>query len=221
MYRAATALPPPPANTTETAVTAALHAGVGDWLAADVAVAAAHSATENHTHAPAATAASAIAKAATAVAADPKAAVAASAAAASAVAADTKAAVASVASEAKAVAATAVRAARQSLTPYGEAAAAAREARESMRMRENPNNLVIKSFADVAVADLELVRRELGVVGVYVERLACVGWQSNTRAAYRFLYLQQCVWCKLDGMWRTGGQQGGLQPHDTDCLADI
>jgi hypothetical protein len=78
--------------------------------------------------------------------------------AAAAVAADTKAAAAAVASEAKAVASTAMRVARRSLTPHAAAAAAAREARKSMRMQENPHNLIIKSFADVAVADLELVR---------------------------------------------------------------
>lgn len=131
VYHTKAASPPAPPSNAETAVTAALQVGVGDLLAADVAVAAAQSAAE--------------ARAAAAMA-------------AAAVAADTKAAVATAASEAKAAASTAIQAARRSLSPTAAAAAeAAREARAAMRMRHNPCNLHIKSFADVAVADLELV----------------------------------------------------------------
>jgi hypothetical protein len=119
---------------------------VGDWLAADVADAAARSAAEARTAAQAAAAAAA----ATAKA------------AATAVATEAKAAATAVASEAKAAAATAMQAARQSLTPHADAAKRVRQARVSLRMRENPHNFIIKSFADVAVADLELVRAGRG-----------------------------------------------------------
>jgi len=66
---------------------------------------------------------------------------------------------------AKAAASTAIRAARRSLTPHAQAAAAAREAREELQQQVNPHNIVIKSFADVAVADLELVSEKGGMWG--------------------------------------------------------
>jgi hypothetical protein len=87
-----------------------------------------------------------------------------------------------VASEAKAAAATAIQAARQSLTPHADAAQRVREARLSLRMRENPHNLIIKSFADVAVADLELVRPRRGGEAsgcLCIVALLGIGWGSD------------------------------------------